>query len=92
MPVWRAVRSARYTYVELPARTPWMLFDNAADPFQMVNLIEHPESASIRQSHRELLSAWLEKTRDPVLPASEFLEAVGLAQAWMDREREIRQG
>jgi len=90
MPVWRAVRSPQYTYVERAERTPWMLFDNAADPFQLVNLIAQPESARIRQRHRELLSDWLERTRDPFLPAPQFLEQVGLAQAWADREREIR--
>jgi arylsulfatase A-like enzyme len=90
MPVWRAVRSAQYTYVELPERTPWMLFDNAADPFQKVNLIAQPESDPVRRRHREMLSDWLEKTRDPFLPAPQFLEQVGLRQAWADREREIR--
>jgi arylsulfatase A-like enzyme len=90
MPVWRAVRSARHTYVELPERAPWMLFDNAADPFQRVNLIDRPDIATIRQRHREMLSGWLDKTRDPFLPAQPFLERVGLAQEWADREREIR--
>lgn len=91
MPVWRAVRTQQYTYAELPGRTPWLLFDNAADPFQLENLVERPDQTALRGQLQEMLSAWLHKTRDPFLPGPELLEQQGLAEAWAEREWKIRQ-
>jgi len=90
MPVWRAVRTAQYTYVELPDHVPWMFFDNHADPFQLHNLIDGPDRAEMRRQLREKLSNWLLRTRDPFLPRKQFLDHRGMAQTWAEREREIR--
>lgn len=46
---YRGLRTLRYTYVrELSG--PWLLFDNIADPFQMENLANRAEYATIQAS------------------------------------------
>ena len=86
MPEWRGVRTRRHTYVELPGRKPWLLFDNREDPFQMANLVENPAYQSLAEDLREELGRWLEKTRDPFLPRDELIAHFGLEQAFADRE------
>jgi arylsulfatase A-like enzyme len=90
MEVWRGVRTRQHTYVEKPGRIPWLLFDNAADPFQMQNLVAEAQSRALAEHLRSLLSEWLTRTRDPFLSAPEFLAHLGLADAWAERERRIR--
>ena len=46
---WRGVRTERYTYAEMEG-SPWVLFDNQEDPYQMANLISDPERAGLRDS------------------------------------------
>lgn len=70
-PVFRGVRTARYTYATGPD-APMYLFDNVADPFQMKNLIADPEYGALRQELRGRLARWLKRAEDPfVLPADE---------------------
>lgn len=86
MPEWRGVRTDRYTYAELPGRSPWLLFDNREDPFQLTNLIENPVSQSVVEELRNKLAGWLGKTRDPFLPRDELLAYFGMKQAFGDRK------
>ena len=44
---WRGLRTARYTYV-IHREGPWMLYDNAADPCQLQNLVDHPDYAALQ--------------------------------------------
>ena len=68
-PLFRGVRTARHTYA-VQADRPWLLFDNQADPYQMKNLIDAPETADVRRDLRAVLAEWLKKAQDPfVLPA-----------------------
>lgn len=89
MPVWRGVRTPRYTYAETAGRTPWLLFDNLQDPFQIRNLLKAPEHRSIIQQLQNELGGWITKTNDCPEDVDTFLEHVGLTEAWEERERTI---
>ena len=86
MPVWRGLRTARYTYAELADREPWLLFDNDLDPYQQRNLIDEPAHAELQQSLAERLTAWLTQMRDPACDSPSFLRRLGLIDAWAQRE------
>jgi arylsulfatase A-like enzyme len=90
MPEWRGIRMERHSYVELPDRRPWLLFDNEADPYQMENLVEAPKHADLREQLAAMLTRWLERTADPFLPGPELLEHLGLTEAWAEREALMR--
>ncbi len=85
-PVWRGVRSARYTYVEILGRQPWLLYDNDSDPYQLRNLAGEDSSREIEASHRQMLSAWLQQTHDPFLDAPGMLGAADMNDLWVARE------
>ncbi len=68
-PLFRGVTTGRYTYALYPDR-PWCLFDNAADPYQLKNLIDDPAHAGLRSKLRGMLADWLKQAEDPfVIPA-----------------------
>lgn len=46
-PLFRGVRTKTHTYA-VKDGVPWILFDNAADPYQLTNVIDAPEHASLR--------------------------------------------
>lgn len=62
-PPWRGVRTARYTYAR-QQNQPWLLYDDEADPFQKVNLVDNPEHAELRAELDAMTMAWFEKTGD----------------------------
>ena len=58
---WRGVRTARHTYArrETPGgASPWVLYDNDKDPYQMRNLVEDPAAASIRKELDAMVDGW----------------------------------
>ena len=65
MDVWRGVRTARYTYARYEDGTPWLLYDNVADPFQMKNLALDPNYASTRKNLDQTLNHLLTEAGDP---------------------------
>lgn len=70
---YRGIRTARYTYVR-DLDGPWLLYDNARDPYQLVNLCGE---ASVRQVQDELESVLrrkLEATADAFLPGPRYIE------------------
>ncbi len=91
MPEWRGVRTDRFTYVEQPGRSPWLLFDHHEDPYQMRNLCGLPEARTIQESLAEQLTGWLTRLQDPFLPGGEMLAHLGLTEAWEERERQMRE-
>ena len=52
---WRALRSKQHTYAVHRPDGSEKLFDNIADPFQTLNLIDAPESAEHREQFRTML-------------------------------------
>ncbi|HOZ46133.1 MAG TPA: sulfatase [Candidatus Hydrogenedentes bacterium] len=63
-PIFRGVRSKRYTYAVYPDR-PWCLFDNEQDPFQSNNRIDDPALADTRNALDTALRAWVDRAEDP---------------------------
>lgn len=63
-PVYRAVRTKQYTYIRT-IEGPSTLFDNINDPFQMENLINNPELASVQKDLDIKLNEKLIKIGDP---------------------------
>lgn len=62
---WRGVRTKRYTYTRLLDRGPWILFDNREDPYQLKNLIGHPEHRELQQQLDERTTALMQEAGDP---------------------------
>ncbi len=71
---------------EQVGRTPWLLFDNREDPYQLHNLVHSAAYQQTLKEHRQMLTGWLERTHDPFLPGEEFLESLGLGELWRERE------
>jgi arylsulfatase A-like enzyme len=83
---WRGVRTARYTYACHADGTPWILYDNEADPFQQNNRID--DSALAPLCHR--LHAQTElfaKQHDALLPWKKLLGRFGLVGEWNRSQR-----
>lgn len=60
---YRAVRNERYTFAR-DLNGPWLLFDNAADPYQTNNLVGHPAHANIQGEMETLLNRKLKEQGD----------------------------
>ena len=72
---YRGLRTEQYTY----CRTldgPWLLYDNDADPYQMVNLVHQPEYAEIQAELEALLQRELDAVGD------EFLDGMSYINRW----------
>jgi len=73
---YRGLRTRRYTYVR-SLEGPWLLYDNAADPYQLENLVDRPELAAARAG----LDAWLQRRLDAMgdafLPGMEYIRQWG---------------
>ena len=74
---YRAVRTATHTLIR-QKDGPTLLFDDAADPYQMTNLAEKPECAALRQSLDAQLDAQLKRIGDDFPTAAEALRRWGL--------------
>ncbi len=78
---WRAVRTKRHTY------TRWLdgraeLFDNAADPLQMTNLVADPAAAGVRDRLEARLAELMAGLSDELLPGTAYRD-------WHDAQRRI---
>jgi arylsulfatase A-like enzyme len=61
---WRGVRTARYTYARRQAAgdvSPWVLYDNEKDPYQMRNLVEERGAASLRKDLDAMVDKWRQR-------------------------------
>ncbi len=63
-PIFRGVRTRRHTYAIKPDGEGF-LFDNQADPYQLDNMFDAPEAASLREQLEELTRKCLKKAEDP---------------------------
>jgi arylsulfatase A-like enzyme len=72
-PEWRGVRTKRYTYAK------WLkggeeLYDNKVDPYQMRNLVDEADSASILARLRKRLKALMAEAHDEFLPGTAYAD------------------
>ncbi|MEM9983591.1 MAG: sulfatase, partial [Bacteroidota bacterium] len=72
-PEYRAVRTKQYTYVRT-LEGPSVLFDNLADPYQMNNLLDHPDLAQTQQKLDTELTAALDRIGDEFQPRAHYLD------------------
>ncbi len=70
---YRAIRTARYTYAR-DLTGPWLLYDNQADPYQMQNLVNRPEQASLQADLETMLQRKLKAAHDEFLPAEKYIQ------------------
>jgi arylsulfatase A-like enzyme len=73
---YRGVRTRRYTYVR-DLKGPWLLYDNEQDPYELDNLCNKPEHASLQASLDAILSKKLKDTKDEFLPGWDYIKKWG---------------
>jgi arylsulfatase A-like enzyme len=70
---YRGLRTERYTYVR-SIHGPWLLYDNAADPHQVHNLVGHNAQRDLQNRLDDMLQARLKNLDDEFLPAKEYVQ------------------
>lgn len=75
---YRGLRTERHTYAR-SIRGPWLLYDDASDPYQMHNLCGLSEHKTIQSELDRALDAELTRVGDEFLPAAEYVRRSGLA-------------
>jgi arylsulfatase A-like enzyme len=60
---WRGVRTQRFTYARTRG-TPWLLYDNERDPYQLSNLVDAPAAISVRREMEDRLKQRMLRTGD----------------------------
>ena len=76
---YRGLHTARYTYVRSLAG-PWLLYDNAADPAQLHNLVNDPRHAARVRAFDAQLTQRLRAVGDDFLPGQEIIRREGYAR------------
>ena len=80
---YRGLRTEQYTYVR-SINSPWLLYDNQADPYQMQNLCGSDEHKDLQAHLEQVLGARLKELKDEFLPGGEYIKRFGY-----ERNREI---
>ena len=75
-PAYRAVRTARHTYVRT-IDGDFYLFDDVEDPYQLNNLANDPNAAALRENLARELARQLENIDDPFREKEYYLEKWG---------------
>jgi arylsulfatase A-like enzyme len=70
---YRGLRTERYTYVR-SIHGPWLLYDNAADPYQMHSLIGQASQRDLQNQLDHALNKQLKDISDEFLPAKEYIQ------------------
>ncbi len=73
---YRAVRTAQHTYVR-DLQGPWLLYDNADDPYQLVNLVGRPGQVKLQERLDALLTDKLKQQHDEFLPGPDYITRWG---------------
>ncbi|HSU52553.1 MAG TPA: sulfatase [Candidatus Dormibacteraeota bacterium] len=73
---FRGVRTTRYTYAR-DLKGPWLLFDNAIDPYQTNNLAGMASAKELQEKLDALLSKKLKAEHDEFLPAESYIKNWG---------------
>lgn len=74
---YRGIFNRRYTYVR-HSKGPWLLYDNLEDPYQMRNLVDHPEARSVQQAMESRLQTMMRTRNDHFEDERVYLEKDGL--------------
>ncbi len=61
---YRGVLTKQYTYARYEDRSPWLLFDNSNDPYQMNNLVNKPDYSELVKELDIKLDKLLEEAGD----------------------------
>ncbi|TWU38370.1 sulfatase family protein [Novipirellula artificiosorum] len=69
---FRAIRTARYTYV-CDQDGPWLMYDNQMDPYQMNNLIGDADHVRLQAELNDKLQSKLKQTGDLFFPKHHYL-------------------
>lgn len=77
MECYRGIRTATHTYARRHD-APWMLYDNAADPYQMNNLIETEGPNAIPPELDHELAGWLQRTGDAFGTTDDYINLIDL--------------
>lgn len=70
---FRGIRTPQYTYVR-DLNGPWLLFDNASDPYQMNNLVDNKSFSELQSRLDKLLLEKLKATKDEFLPGLTYVK------------------
>lgn len=73
---YRAIRTDRYTYVR-DLKGAWLLYDDEKDPYQMNNLANKPEAASLQSELDAKLQAELKKQGDEFRDGQYYIDLWG---------------
>ncbi len=73
---YRGLRTLRYTYVR-DLNGPWLLYDNAEDPFQQQNLVHDPDRALLIKTLDEQLAHKRSLLGDDFLPGMDYIQRWG---------------
>jgi len=73
---YRGIRTPRHTYV-CDLNGPWLLFDNAKDPWQTNNLVSQPKAAKLQRQLHAQLQRKLAQAHDAFLPAGAYIRKWG---------------
>lgn len=83
---YRGIRSDNYTYVRRHNK-PWMLYDNASDPYQLRNLVEIEGPDAVPADLEQELNSWLELTGDEFQSTDYYKDLIEL-ETGLIRNRE----
>jgi hypothetical protein len=83
---WVGLRTPHHTYVRHLDGRPWLLYDNAVDPFQLRNCIGDPDLAAVQAQLDAELDRQICRTGLPTTPWAETLVRLGLRDLWNERE------
>ncbi|GGN05213.1 sulfatase [Dyadobacter beijingensis] len=70
---YRGIRTKQYTYVR-DLKGPWLLYDNAKDPYQQTNLIGSPAYAAVQAKLEKKLRQKLAEAKDRFLTADAYMK------------------
>ncbi|MDE0143137.1 MAG: sulfatase [Caldilineaceae bacterium] len=73
---YRGLRTRTHTYAR-DLNGPWLLYDNEADPFQLDNLVDRPEVATLQAELESQLQLKLDERGDKFLPGETYVEHWG---------------
>jgi arylsulfatase A-like enzyme len=73
---YRGVRTGRFTYVRSLAG-PWLLYDNDADPYQLINLVGWSDYATAQSRLDDQLTAKLAAIADPFREGTYYVDQWG---------------